>query len=189
MVQKIAGLDETTARAKVADEKSVATPMRSMIERFNADDLWTNLNLVMTFQDHCLSWMEDERIIRGDLYGLHEYFCSYARSREYQGDVFGRDEFEYVLREIRPVTDKNRLHVFVNKPYVILGPDEFIPAREFVTRFRQFESMYDFSYKISVENIVTSLGRYGVQMSKCTMNVDGEEKEDEYLLGINIRPL
>ena len=80
------------------------------------------------------------------------------------------------------------LDSFMRQPFVVLQPDLFMPMREFHIAIRAYalESGFD-GPRPSQENLITSLGKFGVTSTRCLKNVRGRDVMDDYILGMALR--
>lgn len=80
------------------------------------------------------------------------------------------------------------LDSFVRQSFVILDPEAYMSVREFQISVRTYASESGFDGpRPSQENLLTSLGKFGVQNVRCTKQVRGREVLDDFLLGIGLR--
>jgi hypothetical protein len=103
----------------------------------------------------------------------------------------GSDKKRRLLRDCivkQPEEPKSLLDLFVEQPNVIVSPDAYMSVREFQIAVRTYasESGYD-RPRPSQENLLTSLGEFGVQNVRCTRQVRGQDVTGDFLLGIGLR--
>lgn len=94
---------------------------------------------------------------------------------------------EFVESRDRSMATLSLLDSFARQSFVILDPDVFMTVREFQVAIRTYASESGFDGpRPSQENLLTSLGKFGVTMSRCTKNIKGRDVVDDFLLGISL---
>jgi hypothetical protein len=115
---------------------------------------------------------------------------AYLEASELYG---GRDVWDVIPRKFVEARDRSMatlslLDSFVRQAFVVMEPHAFMSVREFQMAVRTYASESGFDGpKPSQENLLTSLGKFGVQLSRCSKNVKGRDVVDDYLLGIGLR--
>lgn len=85
----------------------------------------------------------------------------------------------------RSMATLSLVDAFIRQPFIRLDPDLFMTVREFMSAVRAFSSETGFDGpKSSQESMITSLGKFGVQMERKVMTMNGREILDDYLFGI-----
>jgi hypothetical protein len=133
-----------------------------------------------------------EKIVNEMAYILPKCNKAYLKAaRAYNGDnIWDVIPKQFVESRDRSMATLSLLDSFVRQAFVNIAPDNFMTVREFQVAIRTYASESGFDGpRPSQENLLTSLGKFGVQMSRCTMTVKGREVLDDYLLGISLRPM
>lgn len=163
---------------------TTTTPMRRVVRDLD-EDIGVYLKLMSGFVYHEPPLIENVGFELSKTF--YEPFCEYARSQEYKGKTLRQDEFAYLFTKFCPMSkDVNPFEIFMKQPYICLSPHKFMTDREFSVLFRKFKSEYGLHDRLSHEDILTGLTKYGVNISRCTKIVRGKDVHDDYLLGINI---
>jgi hypothetical protein len=115
---------------------------------------------------------------------------AYIEASTQYGD---RDVWDVIPKSFVESRDKSMamlslLDSFMRQPFVVLQPDLFMPMREFHIAIRAYalESGFD-GPRPSQENLITSLGKFGVTSTRCLKNVRGRDVMDDYILGMALR--
>jgi len=88
----------------------------------------------------------------------------------------------------RSMATLSLLDSFVRQSFVSMEPDAYMSVREFQVAIRSYASESGFDGpKPSQENLLTSLGKFGVIQSRCTKVVRGREVLDDFLVGIGLK--
>lgn len=95
---------------------------------------------------------------------------------------------EFIESRDRSMATLSLLDSFVRQSFVILDPGQYMTVREFQVAIRNYanESGFD-GPRPSQENLLTSLGKFGVYMNRSTMKVRGKDVTDDFLFGIGLR--
>jgi hypothetical protein len=111
-------------------------------------------------------------------------------------ETFGEtDVWDVIPREFVESRDKSMatlslLDSFVRQSFVVLSPNVYMSVREFQIAIRTYASESGFDGpRPSQENLLTSLGKFGVQNVRCTRQVRGRDVLDDFLLGIGLRDM
>lgn len=88
----------------------------------------------------------------------------------------------------RSMASLSLLDSFVRQSFVKMDPESYMSVREFQVAIRSYanESAFD-GPRPSQENLLTSIGKFGVTLVRCTKVVRGREVLDDYLIGIGLR--
>lgn len=184
--------DSTTSKGRTAERRTAKkgaakkgaankkTPFGMMCDRMSANDLTSNFKLMSQIIE-C-----DPPIIDDDFQmPLYHGFRCFARSKGHRGEILREDEFEDIIDDIRPVSKyMDQLEAFMKQSHIVLATEAFMTLRQFQVQFRLFRHEYEFESMLPYETILARLGKYKIQLSRCVMNVDGEDVLDDYLLGI-----
>jgi len=143
----------------------------------------------------------DKKVTRGDT-KLGEKIASemgnilikankvYLQAAETYGE---RDIWEILPKHFIEARDRSMatlslVDAFIRQPFVILDPELFMSVRDFMSAVRAFSSETGFDGpRSSQESLITSLGKFGVQMQRKVMNIRGRDVLDDYLFGIDLR--